>query len=121
MTTPTQTYASHLTLGDQEKLLVVLPHPRNEAWIARVQAKNPGWQIIWFDNRGPGGLVRPDEMDAAIWLGVTVYCSFMPASPELMRRVCFVQLATAGNDKWLENAAFLSPDVVFASASGCQP
>ncbi|KAF4467273.1 d-isomer specific 2-hydroxyacid dehydrogenase [Fusarium albosuccineum] len=111
--------ARKISLG-KEKVLIFIPSPPNEEWISRVQTRFPGLKVVWFNNSKPGGYVSPDEIARDIWDGVTIYCSFMPASADRMRNTRFVQLATAGNDRWLENEAFHSPNVVFCSASGCQ-
>lgn len=56
-----------------------------------------------------------------IWEGVTLLASFKPLPEDLLGKVRFVQLATAGADHWLKESIYSRKEVAFCNASGCHP
>ena len=55
-------------------------------------------------DKGSAATALPPE----IWEGVTIACLFLPHPARLMSKVRYVQLTSAGADKWIEHETFLS-------------
>lgn len=105
-----------------DKILVFLPADPDQSWISATEAKYPGLEIRWHKFNLAEGFKSPDSLGADVWDGVTIYFGFMPASAQYMKDVRFVQLPSAGADKWLDNDFYTKkPDVVFSSANGVHP
>ncbi|KEY68798.1 hypothetical protein S7711_00666 [Stachybotrys chartarum IBT 7711] len=103
-----------------DKLLVHSWAPAPPGWLERVSARFPGLDVRWEQTpMGKDDLVAADTLPAEVKDGVTMICVFPPPSPEMMKHVRFVQLASAGSDRWLQHPSYLNPDVQFCSASGC--
>ncbi|KAJ0166594.1 Uncharacterized protein CTA2_6657 [Colletotrichum tanaceti] len=106
----------------EDVLLLLLSEAEDPAWIRRVSERFPGLQIRWFDSRKPGGggYTQPDEIPDEVWDGVTIFYSYLPASPSRMSKVRFVQVSSAGVDKWVDHEVYKNPDVAFCTTNGCQ-
>ncbi|KAF5490383.1 D-2-hydroxyacid dehydrogenase [Colletotrichum fructicola] len=103
-------------------LLVFLSSPRNEEWISRVESNYPGLQVRWANNHLPDGrFLLPDELPDEVWDGVTMIISFNPPSLERLKNVRFVQLTSAGADKWRDHPVYKNPDIPFCTTNGCHP
>ncbi|KAI8312624.1 D-2-hydroxyacid dehydrogenase [Colletotrichum sp. SAR11_240] len=103
-------------------LLVFLSSPRNEEWISRVESNYPGLQVRWANNHLPDGrFLLPDELPDEVWDGVTMIISFNPPSLERLKSVRFVQLTSAGADKWRDHPVYKNPDIPFCTTNGCHP
>ncbi|KAI8167004.1 D-2-hydroxyacid dehydrogenase [Colletotrichum sp. SAR 10_70] len=103
-------------------LLVFLSSPRNEEWIGRVESNYPGLQVRWANNHLPDGrFLLPDELPDEVWDGVTMIISFNPPSLERLKSVRFVQLTSAGADKWRDHPVYKNPDIPFCTTNGCHP
>lgn len=100
--------------------LWLIPLPRPE-WISRIEARFPGLRIRWHSPSevGPdGNRLTADTLGPEFWDGVTMLSCFMPPRAELMKQVRYVQLTSAGADKWLENDKYKDPNVVFCTGNG---
>ncbi|TQN66383.1 D-2-hydroxyacid dehydrogenase, partial [Colletotrichum shisoi] len=105
----------------EDVLLLLLSAAENPAWTRRVSERFPGLQVRWVDSRKPGGgYTQPDEIPDAVWDGVTIFYSYVPASPSRMSKVRFVQVSSAGVDKWVDHEVYKNPDVAFCTTNGCQ-
>ncbi|KAF9872469.1 2-hydroxyacid dehydrogenase [Colletotrichum karsti] len=103
-------------------LLVFLSSPRNEEWVNRVESRFPGLEVRWANNHLPDGrFLLPDELPDEVWDGVTMLISFNAPSPSRLSKVRFVQLTSAGADKWRDHDIYKSPDVPFCTTNGCHP
>ncbi|KAK0610649.1 hypothetical protein B0T17DRAFT_500158 [Bombardia bombarda] len=100
-------------------LLIDLPPPVDEAWIAKMEATYPGFKIRWANRPWYPQLsaVYTDED----YEGVTMLCTVAPHAAEKIANVHFVQLASAGADKWMNHPVYLDPSVVFATSNGTHP
>ncbi|KAH8890485.1 hypothetical protein GQ53DRAFT_747514 [Thozetella sp. PMI_491] len=100
-------------------LLVNLPMPADEAWITKMESRYSGLRVRWVErskwNAGSQGV--PPEM----WEGVTIVVGAPPHPAHLMTNVRYVQLSSAGADRWLEQDLYKNPDVIFCTANGCHP
>ncbi|OLN81915.1 D-2-hydroxyacid dehydrogenase 1 [Colletotrichum chlorophyti] len=105
-----------------DKLLVFMSAPDNPAWVRKISARFPGLEVRWASSLKPGGgFILPDDLSDEVWEGVTIFMSFMPAAPERMSKVRFVQLTSAGADKWLDHDIYKNTDVPFCTTNGCHP
>lgn len=105
-----------------DKLLVYVPQPAPQAWLAKVKAQFPGLEIAWVQTPVVDGrLLPPDDVSAEDWEGVTMVCMYHVPKIECVPNVRFFQLASAGSDFWHKYPKYLDPTVVFSNASGCQP
>jgi hypothetical protein len=103
-------------------LLVCIPTDPKPEWVAAAEARHPGLEVRWVDRRwyadtnvfASGGL----DLPASPYDGVTMLMSFLPPKPEDMKRVRFVQLTSAGADRWVAHDKYKDPDVMFCTANG---
>ncbi|KAF6825797.1 2-hydroxyacid dehydrogenase [Colletotrichum musicola] len=103
-------------------LLIFLSSPRNEEWVSRVESRFPGLEVRWVNNMLPDGrFLLPDEVDDETWNGVTMLISFNAPPPERLTKVRFVQLTSAGADKWHDHPVYKNPDIPFCTTNGCHP
>ncbi len=103
----------------EDILLVNIPIPPNEEWIAKIEATYPGLKVRW-SQRHPL-LTKDKGIPPELWDGVTiVVCSATPPA-HLMSKVRYVQLSSAGADRWLEHEVYKDKNVVFCTANGCHP
>jgi hypothetical protein len=98
-----------------EVLLITVPAPPNESWIAHLETKYPGLKVRWFTrvNRIP-----PDPLPAELYDGVTLLCTLLPHPIELVPKVRYVQLISAGADRWIQHELYKKQDVIFCTANG---
>lgn len=105
-----------------EVLLVHLPIPPPPSWLSRMSARFPGVEVRWrrAEVLPSSSLTTLDELPDADLRGVTMACLYPePADPvRTMRDVRFVQLASAGSDRWAGHPVFGDRRVRFCSSSG---
>lgn len=105
-----------------DKLLVFLPIHPPPGWLDKVNQHFPDLEVRWELARvEKTGLSSVDDLPRDVLAGVTMLCLYPPPSPETMRGVRFVQLASAGSDLWAREPSYLDPEVRFCSASGVHP
>ena len=104
-------------------LLLQIPPEPDSQWITQLETKYPGLKVRWVPLRwapGDKGLAVT-ALSPEIWEGVTIACLFLPHPAQLMSKVRYVQLTSAGADKWIEHETYKNPDVVFCTANGIHP
>ena len=101
-------------------LLLHIPPEPDLQWIARLETKYPGLKVRWVPlhwTPGDKDLTLPPET----WEDVTMACLFLPHPAYLMSKVRYVQLTSAGVDKWVEHKTYKNSNVVFCTANGIHP
>ena len=103
-------------------LLMLVPwEEKDDKWRTRIQAKYPGLEIRWVNT---GWKFPADPLPEAELHGATLLCAGLPPSPEeakLLPNVRFVQLVSAGADRWLGSALYQNPDITFCTSNGTHP
>ncbi|TLS22936.1 uncharacterized protein PpBr36_06599 [Pyricularia pennisetigena] len=104
-------------------LLVCIPTDPKLEWAAEVEARYPGFKVRWIEQELYGGNgcvftegyldLPPEHFD-----GVTMVMSYLPPRPENMKGVRFVQLTSAGADRWTSHDKYKDPEVSFCTANG---
>ncbi|KUI73814.1 D-2-hydroxyacid dehydrogenase [Cytospora mali] len=106
----------------KEKLLIFQPKGPTAEWLARVQAHHPGLEILYENSALPDGSIKPyEELKPEVRNGVTLLSTYIPPPAQFLKDVRFVQLPSAGVDKWLEHETYKNNDVVFCTGNGCHP
>ena len=107
---------------DKDKLLVHLPIDPPPGWLDRMRARFPALKIHWEKAEVvPSGLSSLDELPEEVTRDATMVCLYPPPSAERMKNVRFVQLASAGSDRWVGHEKYMDPEVRFCSSSGVHP
>lgn len=105
-------------------LLLQIPQEPDLKWIARVEARFPGFKVNWQHLHWKPG-EKLDEASLVLapetWEGVTMACLFLPHPPEVMANVRYVQLTSAGADKWIQHDSYKNPNVTFCTSNGVHP
>ena len=96
-------------------LLVSVPTPPHETWIAHLKASHPGLTVRWFTqpNTYPP-LPLPEEM----YEGVTLLITLWPHPAESLPNVRYIQLLSAGADRWIKHDLYKNQNVIFCTANG---
>lgn len=107
----------------KDVLLVFVPRPREDAWVRRIESKFPGLQVRWVNRDEYAQDIHKvsdalKTMPAEEWAGVTLATSSIPPPAHFMKSVRFVQLTSAGADRWLEHETYKDPNVIFSTANG---
>lgn len=103
----------------KDKLLVHLPIDPPAAWLQKVSQRFPGLEVRCEKARVVAtGLSSADELAPDVLDGVTIMCLYPPLSPDNMSRVRYVQLASAGSDRWVGHPKYEDEEVRFCSSSG---
>lgn len=105
------------TLSD--KLLLYFPEDPHEDWISRVKSAHPGLQIEWHRSITAEGVRVPfEDLPADVWEGLTMFCGFPAPPANLLRSLRFVQLTSAGADKWVQHDSYKDEKVMFCTSNG---
>jgi hypothetical protein len=105
-----------------DKLLIFQPKGPTAEWIARVQAQHPDLEIIYRNSALPDGSIQPfEDLDPEARDGVTLLCTYIPPPAHFLKQVRFIQLPSAGVDKWLEHDTYKDGKVVFSTGKGSHP
>ncbi|OTA98092.1 hypothetical protein M426DRAFT_326261 [Hypoxylon sp. CI-4A] len=106
------------SLGN-DVLLAFIPLAENPEWTEKLAKKFKGLQIRWVKSITPEHtIVKPDDLPAETWDGVTLLYTFLPPRIELIPKVRFVQLTSAGADKWPGHPKYQDESVVFCTSNG---
>ncbi|KAK4195431.1 putative 2-hydroxyacid dehydrogenase [Triangularia verruculosa] len=100
---------------DKDVLLFEVPAPRDEEWISHLQNKYPGLEIRWHTSELT---MAPKALPKEVYDGVTLLVGFMPHPAEMLPKVRYVQLMSAGADRWITNDLYKNPNVTFCTANG---
>ncbi|KAI9714697.1 MAG: hypothetical protein M1828_001126 [Chrysothrix sp. TS-e1954] len=106
-----------------DKVLIQIPPLPDETWITRIEKQYAGLEIRWEQlDWKPGDSTEAGAVDLSseTWEGVTIACLFIPHTAHLMSNVRFVQLTSAGVDKWCKHETYKDPNVTICTASGVQ-
>ncbi|KAL2263938.1 hypothetical protein VTK26DRAFT_4125 [Humicola hyalothermophila] len=96
-------------------LLIAVFEPPDEKWMAKIEARYPGLKVRWVVQGD-----HPEPLPAEVFDGVTLLCTLFPSSypPDLLKRLRYVQLISAGADRWTQHELYKNPDVLFCTANG---
>lgn len=106
---------------DNDVLLLLYTVERDEQWERDLLKRLPGrqLQVRWQDVCNPDGSIKAGhEHDPKIFEGVTILFTYAPVPTELVPKLRFVQLTSAGSDAWQGHPKFLDSNVKFATTSG---
>lgn len=97
-------------------LLLVVPFPQDEQWAPGLKARYPGLEVRCVVQQVK---LPPDPIPKEAFDRVTMLCSLFPQPPELLQNVRFVQLVSAGADRWAKNELYTTRlDVPFCTTNG---
>jgi hypothetical protein len=96
-------------------LLLAVPFPPNEKWIARLKTLHPGLKVRWAQQ---STTFPPEPLPKEVYDDVTILLALWPHPAELMHNVRYVQLVSAGADRWITHDLYKNPDVKFCTANG---
>ncbi|CAJ2513996.1 Uu.00g021150.m01.CDS01 [Anthostomella pinea] len=103
----------------KDVLLVFLPGAEDTEWTGRIAKRHPGLEIIWFNAFKPGNeFTRPEEFDQEMWHRVTILATYLPPPAHLVPKVRYIQLISAGADKWPSHPKYQDERVLFCTANG---
>lgn len=106
----------------KDKLLIFQPEGPTAEWMARVQARHPGLQILYENSAlGDGSIKAFEDLDPDVREGVTLLSTYIPPPARFLSDVKFVQLPSAGVDKWLGHETYKDENVTFCTGNGCHP
>ncbi|KAK3290938.1 uncharacterized protein B0H64DRAFT_49814 [Chaetomium fimeti] len=108
---PTQT---HKGLSN-DVLLVAIPTPPNEPLIAKLEARHPGLKVRWFNQPN---IFPPVPLPAETYEDVTLLFTLWPHPAELLPKARYIQLLSAGADRWITHDLYKNPDITFCTANG---
>jgi len=102
-----------------DTLLIAIPHPPDSNWIAYQESRHPGLKIRWYEIERTLR-VFPKPLPADAFDGVTLVCTNWPQliPPSAHPNIRFVQLSSAGADRWVNHPLYKDQSVVFCNASG---
>ncbi|KAK3994343.1 putative 2-hydroxyacid dehydrogenase [Cladorrhinum sp. PSN332] len=110
------------TANSNDILLMAVPLPRDDKWIAKIETQYPGIKEVRWAQRE--WKISPDPLPEDVLDGVTLLCTGMPIGAEqvgLLQKVRYVQLLSAGADRWISNPLYQNPDVTFCTSNGTHP
>jgi hypothetical protein len=106
----------------QDKLLVFIPRDIDLEWISSVEVAYPGLKVHWIRRDKPDGTMKTyDELPSEVWDGLTMICVHSAPPAELLSKVRFVQLTSAGADQWAGHETYKKDEVVFCTSNGIHP
>jgi hypothetical protein len=102
-----------------DKLLIYIPEDRKEDWILKVESAHPGIQVQWCRSITPEGTLVPfDQLAPEVWDGLTMFCGFFAPPATLLNSLRFVQLTSAGADKWVQHEKYKDQNIMFCTSNG---
>jgi hypothetical protein len=96
-------------------LLVAIPFPPQDQWMARLEALYPGFKVRWVVQSTN---YPPEPLPEEVYDGVTILLTLWPHPIERLQKVRYVQLISAGADKWIPHELYKNPDVLLCTANG---
>lgn len=98
-------------------VLLFMPFPERPEWTDRI-FKRYGLRVRWVNSiREDKSVISAAELGPE-FDGVTLLCTYMPPPAELIPKVRFVQLTSAGADKWLSHPKYQEKSTVFCTSNG---
>ena len=106
---------------EADVLLVLMPWELPTAFIEETKAANPGLEVIaHVCGRHDTGI--PSEIPTETWSRATVLFTWKAIPPkELMPKLEYIQLLSAGCNHVADSAFFKETDVSFCTANGVHP
>ncbi|XXG99345.1 Transcription initiation factor IIA subunit 2 [Hypoxylon texense] len=99
-------------------ILLFMPFPERPEWTDRV-TKRYGLRVRFVSSiREDKTVINIADLGAEVWEGVTLLCTYMPPPAELIPKVRFVQLTSAGADKWLGHPKYQDKDTIICTSNG---
>jgi hypothetical protein len=111
---PTQNGQSPKGLSN-DVLLVSVPTPPNETWMEHLRASHPGLTVRWFTQ---SYTYPPAPVPEEVYEGVTLLVTFWPHPAESLPNVRYIQLLSAGADRWITHDLYKNPKITFCTANG---
>ncbi|KAI0124192.1 D-isomer specific 2-hydroxyacid dehydrogenase [Xylariales sp. AK1849] len=106
----------------KDKMLVFIPEDPHHEWISKIKSTYPGFEIRWVNSIKPdGSLTAYEELDDEVWDGLTILVAYVPPPAKLLSKVRFVQLTSAGADKWTQHDTYKDDKVIFCTTNGIHP
>lgn len=107
-------------MASNDVLLILSGTDRDEQWEHDLFERLPGkLQVRWENiHKSDGSLRDVESLDRRIFKDVTILFTYAPVPVELIPKVRFVQLTSAGSDMWAQHPKFLDRSVKFATTSG---
>ncbi|KAJ5081180.1 2-hydroxyacid dehydrogenase [Penicillium angulare] len=104
----------------KDKLCLFFPKEPDHRWIDKICKRYPGLQVNWVASvKSDGKLINEKELSAEYWEGTTLlFADFIPPPADLLSKVRFVQLASAGANIWHDHPVYLRKETIFSNASG---
>ncbi|KAI1373861.1 hypothetical protein F4677DRAFT_427450 [Hypoxylon crocopeplum] len=100
-------------------LIMLVPFAENTEWMERLTKRFKGFQIRWVNQlKANGAIVAASDLAAEIWDGVTLLHTYIPPPDGLVPKVRFVQLTSAGADRWPGHSIYEDEKVVFCTTNG---
>jgi hypothetical protein len=98
-------------------IAVPFPIPPDAKWLAELEAQHPGLKVRYVVQQPKFPM---DPLPEKLYDGVTLLCTLFPAPArrELLQNVRFVQLMSAGADRWISHELYKTPEVTFCTANG---
>lgn len=123
-----QKVARPSAIGPADVILIFLPDrlAPDAAWLAKTEAAYPGVTVRIAGQVDPTtGTIRDvNDLPAATWEGVTILVSLWPprtTGPDAkttLDGLRFVQVPSAGADRWIVHETYQRPEVVIATGNG---
>ncbi|KAI1444231.1 hypothetical protein F5Y02DRAFT_183714 [Annulohypoxylon stygium] len=100
-------------------LLIFAPYPDSTGFVERLTKRFKGLQVRWVKSTAsPLNPPKAEDLDASEWDGATLLATFMPPPPEFLSKIRFVQLTTAGLDRWIAHPTYQEKNITFATSNG---
>lgn len=96
-------------------LLMAVPSPPDEKWIAELEQRYPGFKVRWVIQETK---LPAHPLPRHVYDGVTILCTVLPHPAELLPKLRYVQLMSAGADRWITHELYKNPGIIFCTANG---
>ncbi|KAL7627342.1 hypothetical protein AAE478_001534 [Parahypoxylon ruwenzoriense] len=100
-------------------LLVFIPFPEPPGWVERITKQYKGLQVRWVNSmKADRTFLAAENLGAEVWHGVSLLSIFLPPPEHLMANVRYVQLPSAGADRWPGHPKYQDENIVFCTSNG---
>ncbi|KAH9908496.1 D-isomer specific 2-hydroxyacid dehydrogenase [Xylariomycetidae sp. FL2044] len=107
---------------DGDVLLIILPSDENKhQWVEKMEKRYLGLKVHWFDLLKPDGTFRTaEDIPKDIWDKKVTFLAagYAPPPASLIPKIRWVQLPSAGADRWLSHPKYQEENVLFTTANG---
>ncbi|KAK4140748.1 uncharacterized protein C8A04DRAFT_14655 [Dichotomopilus funicola] len=98
-----------------EVLLIAFPGPHNEEWVTELKAAHPDLEVRWVTHSIAS---PPESFPPEIYADVTLLAGFWPIPAAAVPKLRYVQLFSAGADRWIDSDLYKNPKITFCTANG---